>query len=84
MPAILDIAVYMFVNALTTVSAIIFLYGPSTKVAAIAIVHMDEAGTMAAAAAMASCIVLTAIAVKILHVVLEKLVFDRLQMWRRR
>ena len=27
MPAILDIAVYMFVNAMTTVSAVIFLYG---------------------------------------------------------
>ena len=27
LPAILDIAVYMFVNALTTVSAVIFLYG---------------------------------------------------------
>jgi iron(III) transport system permease protein len=84
MPAILDIAVYMFVNALTTVSALIFLYGPSTKVAAIAIVHMDEAGTMAAAAAMASCIVLTAMAVKLLHVALDRLVFDRLQSWRKR
>ena len=27
MPAILDIAIYIFVNALTTVSAVIFLYG---------------------------------------------------------
>ena len=44
MPAILDIAVYMFVNALTTVSAVIFLYGAGTKLASIAIVHMDEAG----------------------------------------
>ena len=44
MPAILDIAVYIFVNALTTVSAVIFLYGADTKLAAIAIVHMDEAG----------------------------------------
>jgi iron(III) transport system permease protein len=84
MPAILDIAVYMFVNALTTVSALIFLYGPTTKVAAIAIVHMDEAGTMAAAAAMASCIVLTAMVVKLAHVTLDKLVFSRLQSWRKR
>ena len=62
MPAILDIAVYMFVNALTTVSAVIFLYGPATKLASIAIVHMDEAGATAAAAAMATMIVLTALA----------------------
>ena len=60
MPAILDIAVYMFVNALTTVSAVIFLYGAGTKLASIAIVHMDEAGATAAAAAMATMIMLTA------------------------
>ncbi len=69
MPAILDIAVYMFVNAMTTVSAVIFLYGASTKLASISIVHMDEAGATAAAAAMATLIVLTALAVKLLHLV---------------
>jgi iron(III) transport system permease protein len=84
MPAILDIAVYMFVNALTTVSAVIFLYGPSTKLASISIVHMDEAGATAAAAAMATLIVLTALAVKVLHLVLDRLVFGKLQAWRRR
>ncbi len=84
MPAILDIAVYMFVNALTTISAVVFLYGPSTKLASIAIVHMDEAGATAAAAAMATCIVLTAIGAKLLHVLLDRLVFDRLQVWRKR
>ena len=47
MPAILDIAVYRFVNALTTVSAVVFLYGAQSKLAAISIVHMDEAGATA-------------------------------------
>jgi iron(III) transport system permease protein len=84
MPAILDIAVYMFVNALTTVSAVIFLYGPSTKLASIAIVHMDEAGAVAAAAAMATCIVVTAVGVKLLHLLLDRLVFAKLQAWRKR
>jgi len=84
MPAILDIAVYMFVNALTTISAVVFLYGPATKLASISIVHMDESGATAPAAAMATCIVLTAIAAKLLHVVLDRLVFSRLQVWRRR
>lgn len=82
MPAILDIAVYLFVNALTTVSAVIFLYGADTKLASIAIVHMDEAGAVASAAAMATVIMATAIGVKILHVVLNRLVFSRLQRWR--
>jgi iron(III) transport system permease protein len=84
MPAILDIVVYMFVNALTTVSAVIFLYGPSTKLASIAIVHMDEAGAVAAAAAMATCIVATAMGVKLLHLLLDRLVFSKLQAWRKR
>jgi iron(III) transport system permease protein len=84
MPAILDIAVYMFVNALTTVSAVIFIYGPSNKLASISVVHMDEAGATAAAAAMATLIVLTALAVKVLHLVLDRLVFGKLQAWRKR
>lgn len=84
LPAILDIAVYVFVNALTTVSAVIFLYGADTKLASIAIVHMDEAGAMASAAGMASIIMVTAIAVKLIHVGLDQLVFGRLQQWRQR
>jgi iron(III) transport system permease protein len=84
MPAILDVAVYMFVNALTTVSAVIFLYGPGTKLASIAIVHMDEAGMSAAAAAMATTIMATAIAAKVLHLALNRLLFERLQAWRKR
>jgi iron(III) transport system permease protein len=84
MPAILDIAVYLFVNAMTTVSAVIFLYGPSTKLAAVSIVHMDEAGATAAAAAMATVIMLTALAVKLLHLAADRLIFGRLQAWRHR
>jgi iron(III) transport system permease protein len=83
-PAILDVVVYMFVNALTTVSAVIFLYGAGTKLASVAIVHMDEAGTIAAAAAMATAIMATAIAAKLLHLALDALVFERLQRWRKR
>lgn len=83
-PAILDIAVYMFVNALTTVSAAVFLYGADSKLASIAIVHMDEAGSIASAAAMGTVIMVTAIAVKLLHILLDRYVFGRLQAWRAR
>jgi iron(III) transport system permease protein len=84
MPAILDIAVYMFVGALTTVSAVIFIYGAANKLASISVVHMDEAGATAAAAAMATLIVLTALAIKIGHIVLDRLVLQKWQAWRRR
>ncbi|HET9822550.1 MAG TPA: putative 2-aminoethylphosphonate ABC transporter permease subunit [Burkholderiaceae bacterium] len=52
-PALVDIARYFFINALTTISAVVFLYAPETKVAAIAILNLDEAGEIGAAAAMA-------------------------------
>ncbi|KUL95323.1 phosphonate ABC transporter permease [Bosea sp. WAO] len=84
MPAVLNIAVYVFVNAMTTVSAVIFLYGADTKLASIAIVHMDEAGAVAPAAGMAAVIMATAIAVKLAHIALDRLVFGRLQRWRQR
>jgi iron(III) transport system permease protein len=83
-PAILDIGIYLFVNAMTTVSAVIFLYGAGTKPAAVMIVHMDEAGQIAAAAAMASLIVATSAGVKLLHMALARAVNARTQAWRRR
>lgn len=84
LPAILDLAVYLFVNALTTVSSVIFLYGAGTKLASIAIVHMDEAGTSAAAAALATTIMATAMAARLLHVGLNRTIFARVQAWRQR
>jgi iron(III) transport system permease protein len=84
LPTILDIAVYMFVNAMTTVSAVIFLYGASTKLASISVVHMDEAGATAGAAGMATLILLTALGVKLLHLAANAVVLQRLQSWRGR
>jgi iron(III) transport system permease protein len=52
-PALIDIARYFFINAMTTISVVVFLYSPETKVASIAILNLDEAGEMGAAAAMA-------------------------------
>jgi iron(III) transport system permease protein len=84
LPTVLELATYLFVNAMTTVSAVIFLYGADTKLASIAIVHMDEAGTTASAAAMASVIMLTALAARLLLVLVNTFVVGRLQGWRRR
>lgn len=84
LPVLLDIGVYLFVNALTTVSAVIFLYGAGTKLASIAIVHMDEAGNLAQAAALATAVMATAILVRLAYIGLNRLVFDRMQTWRKR
>src|ERR1700756_5530441 len=56
LPAILDIARYLFINAMVTLSAVIFLYTPDTKLASVAIVNLDEAGEIGPAAAMATLI----------------------------
>ena len=45
---------------------------------------MDEAGATAAAAGMATLIVLTALGAKLLHSLLDRVLFMRLQAWRRR
>jgi iron(III) transport system permease protein len=84
LPAILDIAVYVFVNAMTTVSAVIFLYGPDTKPASVAVIHMDEAGQASAAAAMAVTILAATTAVKLLQVATSGFVERTTQAWRRR
>jgi iron(III) transport system permease protein len=84
MPAILDIAVYLFVNAMTTVSSVIFLYSTDTKLASVAVVNMDEAGFTAAAAAMATMIVLTSAAMKLVQVAVNHLLARHIQAWRRR
>jgi iron(III) transport system permease protein len=84
LPAVLDISIYLFVNGMTTVSAVIFLYSTDTKLAAIAIVNMDEAGFTAPAAAMAMTIVATSATVKIAHVLLTRRLERSTQGWRRR
>jgi hypothetical protein len=55
-----DIGIYFFINAMTTVSAVVSLYSPNTTLASVAVLNMDDAGDTAPAAAMAMLIVLTA------------------------
>ncbi len=84
LPAVLDISIYLFVNAMTTVSAVIFLYSTDTKLAAVTIINMDESGFTAAAAAMAVAIVATSASVKIAHLLITRRLERRTQAWRQR
>lgn len=83
LPAVLDISVYLFVNAMTTVSAVVFLYNSDTRLASVAVMHLDEAGYFASAAAMAVLIFLTSLAVKLAHAALTHLLLNKAQRWRR-
>jgi iron(III) transport system permease protein len=81
-PALVDIARYFFVNAMTTISAVVFLYSPETKVASIAILNLDEAGDTGAAAAMALLIAAASTVATLLFMGLSWLVERRTQAWK--
>jgi iron(III) transport system permease protein len=82
LPALVDISRYFFVNAMTTISAVVFLYSPDTKLASIAILNLDEAGEIGAAAAMAVLIAGTSLAVSLLYLGVEWIVARTTQRWR--
>jgi len=81
-PTLLDIARYFFINAMTTISAVVFLYSPDTKVAAIAILNLDEAGEAGPAAACAVLITAGSTIVTLLFIALGWWVDRRTQAWR--
>jgi iron(III) transport system permease protein len=81
-PALVDIARYFFVNAMTTISAVVFLYSPESKVASIAILNLDEAGEMGAAAAMAVMIAAASALATLAFMGLAWWIHRRTQAWR--
>jgi iron(III) transport system permease protein len=68
---------------MTTISCVVFLYGPQTQLAAVAILQLDEAGALGPAAAMATLIVVTSAAVTGLFFAVEWWLVARTQRWRR-
>lgn len=81
-PALCDVSVYVFVNAMTTVSAAIFLYSPDTSLAAVAILNMDDAGDTVAAVAMSILILTTSCVVRLIHWLFTRQIMARSQQWR--
>ena len=74
LPAILEIFMYYFVNAMVTVSAVVFLYSAGFKIASIAITHMEEAGNISQAAAMSLLILIINVFVRILYELAIKII----------
>src|SRR5438552_6927338 len=83
LPAILDIGRYLFVNAMVTISAVVFLYAPQTQLASVAIVNLDDAGEIGAAAAMATLIVAASSLVCIAYAAVTRFLLTRTQAWRK-
>jgi len=82
LPALLDIIRYLFVSAMTTVSAAIFLYSPDSILAAVAVLNMDDAGNVGGAAAMSTLILFTSAAVSLLLAWVSRGLLRRSQAWR--
>lgn len=84
LPSLLDVAGYFFVNAMTTVSAVVFLYAPHTQLASVAVLNMDDAGDIAPAAAMAVLIFVTAALARGALALVGARIVARRQRWRHR
>lgn len=84
LPAVLDISFYYFVNALSTVSVVVFLYSTDTQLASVAVLNMDDAGDIAPAAAMATLIFTTALCARIVYTLASASLLKSTQRWRKR
>ncbi|HKO68373.1 MAG TPA: putative 2-aminoethylphosphonate ABC transporter permease subunit [Burkholderiaceae bacterium] len=82
MPAMLDVSIYFFLSAMTTVSAVVFLYSTNTSLASVAVINMDDAGEFAFAIAMACVISATCIAARGVHFLLTRGIRRRAHAWR--
>jgi len=69
---------------MTTISAVVFLYSPETRLASVAILNMDEAGELSPAAAMAVLIAAANALATLGFIALSAWVDRRTQAWRRR
>lgn len=84
LPAILENAVYYFINSMVTISAVVFLYSADFKLASVSIVNMDDAGDVAPAAAMSVLIVLTNVVVRVVYEVGTKKWREKTGAWQKR
>ncbi len=82
LPAVLDIGRYLFINAMTTISTVVFLYSPDTTLASVAILNLEAEGKIGPATAMATLIVLTSIVVCGLYALVTRVVLKKAQRWR--
>ena len=84
LPAIVGISMYFFLNAMVTLSAVVFLVSPGTELAAVAVLLMDDAGDSAQAAAMSVLIIAVGLGVRLAYWALMRGVTRRTQAWRGR
>jgi iron(III) transport system permease protein len=81
LPSIIGISMYFFLNAMVTLSAVVFLVAPGTELAAVAVLLMDDAGDTAQAAAMSVLIIGVGLLVRLAYWLVLRGVARRAQAW---
>lgn len=82
-PTLVEMFGYFFVNAMTTVSALIFLFNAQTRVAAIAVVNLVEGSRFGQAAAFAVVLMVLSLVATGVQLAVRTLIL-RSQRWRSR
>ncbi len=82
LPVFIEVFGLFLINAMTTVSAVVFLYSPNTQLASIAMVNAEDTGDVASAAALASLILLTTLTARVLLSFGTSRVLKKTQAWR--
>jgi len=82
LPTILRIASFLFMNSMTTISALIFLYSANTKVATVSVILLNDNAMLGPAAAMSVLIVATSAAVVGMQWLLMQGLLRRTEAWR--
>jgi iron(III) transport system permease protein len=81
LPSIVGISMYFFLNAMVTLSAVVFLVAPGTELAAVAVLLLDDAGESAQATAMSVLIIGLGLLTRLVYWALLRGVTRRTQAW---
>ena len=81
LPSIVGISMYFFLNAMVTLSAVVFLVAPGTELAAVAVLLLDDAGESAQATAMSVLIIASSLLVRLAYWAFLRGVTRRTQAW---
>ncbi|MGW8225839.1 MAG: putative 2-aminoethylphosphonate ABC transporter permease subunit [Anaerolineales bacterium] len=84
LPAIISIASYLFLNAMVTLSVVVFLFVPGNELASLSVMLLDDAGETAQAMAMSLLIIVTGLLARGVFTLLTRGIERRSQAWTER
>jgi len=79
--AIISVASYLFLNAMVTLSVVVFLFVPGNELASLSVMLLDDAGETAQAMAMSLLIIVVGILARALFSLLTRGIQRRSQAW---